>query len=157
MRGEMMSYDFEAYEKACKKIRKSNEKLLDQFEDWLLKRGLTPKTVNRHVENVDFYINEFLLYEDATEPGEGAYSIDMFLGYWFIKKAMWASESSIKSNAASLKKFYTFMSERGLIDEETLQDLKMTIKEEMPEWIATLRRYDDPSITDMGEVWGTPF
>jgi hypothetical protein len=38
----------------------------------------------------------------------------MFLGYWFIKKAMWAKQSAIKSNAASLKKFYTFMHEKGL-------------------------------------------
>jgi site-specific recombinase XerD len=78
----------------------------------------------------------------------------MFLGYWFIKKAMWASKASIKSNAASLKKFYTYLYERGSIEKEDLASLKETIKEEMPEWIATLERYDDPSITDMGEVWG---
>jgi hypothetical protein len=27
--------------------------------------------------------------------------------------------------------------------------LKETIKEEMPDWLATVARYDDPSITDM--------
>ena len=32
----------------------------------------------------------------------------MFLGFWFIRKAMWASQSSIKGNATSLKKLYTF-------------------------------------------------
>ncbi|NIR47794.1 recombinase [candidate division KSB1 bacterium] len=149
-----MSDDFEAYEQACKKIRESNEKLLSQFEDWLLKKNLVPKTVDKHIGNIDFYINEFLLYEDALQPEQGAHSVDMFLGYWFIKKAMWASESSIKSNAASLKKFYTFMQEIGRIDEEDLEDLKTTIKDNMNDWIATLRRYDDPSITNMADVWG---
>ncbi len=33
---------------------------------------------------------------------------ELFLGYWFIKKAMWSSPVQIKSNAASLKKFFTF-------------------------------------------------
>ena len=152
-----MSDDFAAYEKACEKIRAANEKLLQDFEDWLTKKKLTTKTITRHVDNVDFYINEYLLYDDATEAKDGVYIIDSFLGYWFIRKATWASAASIKSNASSLKKFYTFMLERGLIDEEALHDLKETIKEEMPEWIATLRRFDDPSITDMGEVWGSPF
>ena len=78
----------------------------------------------------------------------------MFLGYWFIKKAMWASKSSIKANAASLKKFYTFLLEKGLIEKDDLQELKETIKYQMSEWLATLDRYDDPSIDDMGEVWG---
>lgn len=78
----------------------------------------------------------------------------MFLGYWFIKKAMWSSPAQIKSNAASLKKFYTFLFEKGQIDKEDLDDLKERIKEDMPEWIATMTRYEDPSITDMGEVWG---
>jgi site-specific recombinase XerD len=78
----------------------------------------------------------------------------MFLGYWFIKKAMWASKSSIKSNATSLTKFYTFLLYKGLIDQDDLNELKATIKEEMPEWLETLKRYDDPSNEDMEDVWG---
>ena len=142
--------DYERYEKECEKIRKANGLLLNEFEVWLKLIGLSEKTTNNHLSNIDFYINEYLLYEDATEAKDGAYSIGMFLGYWFIRKAMWASQSSIKSNATSLKKFYTFMYEKGLIEKEDLADLKQTIKEEMPEWLATLRRYDDPSIED---VW----
>jgi intergrase/recombinase len=150
----MMVVDYEQYEIECKKIRESNEKLLEDFENWLRKSNLADKTIRKHAENIDFYINEYLLYEDAIEPQNGVLSVSMFLGYWFIRKAMWASKASIKSNAASLKKFYTYLSERGLVDKEDLDSLKETIKEEMPEWLATLDRYDDPSITDMEEIWG---
>ena len=146
--------DYEQYEIECERIRESNGKLLDDFAIWLQQSGLSSKTIDKHTENIDFYINEFLLYEDAEEPQQGVHSISMFLGYWFIRKAMWSSASSIKSNAASLKKFYTFLHERGLVSQDDLDSLKETIKEEMPEWLATLARYDDPSITDMGEVWG---
>jgi hypothetical protein len=114
--------DYEKYESKCKKIRKANKALLNEFE----------------------------IYEDAIEAKDGAHAISMFLGYWFIKKAMWASQSSIKSNATSLKKFYTFMHEKCLIGEEALIDLKETIKNDMPEWLATLKRYDAPSVDD---VW----
>ena len=146
--------DYKQYEIECEKIRESNEKLLEDFENWLRTSNLADTTIRGHLENIDFYINEYLLYEDAIEPQEGIFSVSMFLGYWYIKKAMWASESSIKSNAASLKKFYAYLSERGMVEKEDLDSLKETIRGEMPEWVATLDRYDDPSITDMEEVWG---
>lgn len=142
--------DFEKYEKDCQKIRKANDGLLDEFEVWLKSSGISKKTTNQHLSNIDFYINEFLLYEDATESKDGAIEVGMFLGYWFIRKASWSSQRSIKMNATSLKKFYAFMHEKNLIDLESLVDLKQKIKDDMPEWLATLRRYDDPAIED---VW----
>ena len=146
--------EYEQYEADCQSIRESNEKLLADFANWLQQANLSDNTISKHVDNIDFYINEYLLYEDALEPQDGVAEVGMFLGYWFIRKAMWASAASIKSNAASLKKFYTYLHERGLVTKDDLNFLKVTIKEEMPEWLATLARYDDPSITDMGEVWG---
>ncbi len=138
--------DYEKYEDDCKTIRKANKLLLNSFEERLKSSGLSKKTIDRHISNVDFYVNEYLLYEDATEAKDGANAVGMFLGYWFIKKAMWASASSIKGSATSLNKFYTFMHEKGLIDIDDLSDLKKAIKEGMPEWLATLKRYDDPSV-----------
>ena len=117
-------------------------------------KNLKEKTISTHIVNVDFYINEFLLYEEAEEAKDGALDIGLFLGYWFIKKALWSSVSQIKSNAASLKKFYTFLYEKKMIDNEELDELKAKIKSDMPEWIATMKRYDDPRITDPGKVWG---
>jgi intergrase/recombinase len=146
--------DYEQYEADSKRIRIANEKLLADFANWLKKSNLAHKTISKHLDNIEFYINEYLLYEDAIEPQDGVHDVSMFLGYWFIRKAMWASAASIKSNAASLKKFYTYLYERGLVTKDDLDSLKETIKEEMSEWLATLDRYDDPSITDMEEVWG---
>jgi hypothetical protein len=146
--------EHEKYERACKKIKGENAKLLDDFEEWLSGLGLSEKTIRQHMDNVEFYINTFLLYEDAIPAREGASHVSMFLGYWFIRKAMWASPSSIRDNAASLKKFYSFMHEQGQIDTDDLQDLKETIKDEMPDWLATVGRHDDPDITDPEEIWG---
>ncbi|MCU7906267.1 MAG: recombinase [Candidatus Thiodiazotropha sp. (ex Epidulcina cf. delphinae)] len=142
--------DYKKYENDCKKVRKFNKKLLSEFEISLKSSGLSKNTIDNHVSNIDFYVNEYLLYEGVTEAKDGGNAVGMFLGYWFIKKAMWASPSSIKGNATSIKKFYAFLYEKGLIEKEDLDDLKETIKEGMPEWLATLDRYDNPSIED---VW----
>ena len=141
---------YDNFEEDCKTIKEANDQLLSDFEAWLKSSGLSEKTIGKHLSNIDFYINEYLLYEDATEAKDGFIAVGIFLGYWFIKKAMWVSQSSIKGNAASLKKFYTFMYDNDLIDKEDLIHLKETIKEGMPEWLATLKRYDDPSVED---VW----
>ena len=146
--------DYEKYEAACKKIRRANQKLLTDFESWLESSGLSEKTLKNHLSNIDFYINEYLLYEDAVEAKDGVDSVSDFLGYWFIKKAMWASQSSIKANASSFKKFYSFLLEKGLIEPDDLKELKETLKEEMTEWLETVERYDDPSIEDIEDVWG---
>ena len=144
---------YEQYEEECKKIRKENEALLSAFETWLSSKNLTGKTIDRHMSNVEFYINDFLLYEDAIKATDGMDEIGMFLGYWFIKKAMWSNKAAIKENAVSLKKFYQYLCEDGKITKDSLQDMKERIKEDMPEWLATMERYNDPNIESMEEVW----
>ncbi len=128
-----MSDDLDKWERKCARIRKENDKILDKFGVWLYKKKLSDKTIRKHVGNIDFYINNFLLYDDAVKAKDGAFEVGMFLGYWFIRKVAWATPGQIKGNAASLKKFYTFMREQGLVKKEDLDELKEIIKTEMPE------------------------
>ncbi len=46
------------------------------------------------------------------------------------------------------------MLEKRKISKESFEDMKETIKKEMPEWLATMERYDNPDIEDMEKVWG---
>ena len=140
--------DYEKYEKECERIRKINERQLNEFESWLKASGLSEKTIYNHRTNIDFYVNEFLLYSEAIEAKSGVHYIGMFLGDWFIRKAMWASKANIKGYAASFKKFYTFLYDQGGVTKEDLTLLKRLIKEDMPEWLATLERYDSMSLDD---------
>jgi len=142
--------EIDTYEEDCEDVKEDNKKLMTEFRASLEAANLSQNVIDNHLSNIDFYINEFLLYESAVEAKDGISDVNMFLGYWFIKKAMWASQSSIKSNAATLKKFYAFMHVKGFISREALNHLRLVIKERMPEWLATLRRYDDLSVED---VW----
>lgn len=69
---------YEVYEKKCEEIRKTNAVLLELFEKDL--NGLSPKTIERHLSNVDLYINDYLLRQDALTMEHGIEMIDDFLG-----------------------------------------------------------------------------
>ena len=136
---------YEKYEKDCKSIRQSNEKLLNKFHDYLVKKDLSQKTIKEHVSNIDFYINEYLLYYDANLPQEGLFKIDCFLGDWFPRKALWASVTSVKSYIASFKKFYSWMVNQGLNTSEDVKEMKEYIKEDKEEWLEGVQYEDENS------------
>lgn len=48
------------YDKECRVQKKRNKKFLKDFQNDLEAKGLTKKTIERHMSNVDFYINEYL-------------------------------------------------------------------------------------------------
>lgn len=148
--------ELEDYDRRCVRVRLENTELLAGFVEWLRAQGLSESTVKKHLDNIDFYVNDFLLYEDVQTAAEGIIEVGYYLGFWFIRKAMWSSPASIRANAASLKKFYRFMFEEGRVVESELAILKETIKEELPDWLETMRKYADPSI-EPEDVWEFPF
>ena len=82
--------DYDTYLNKCTDIRKTNESLLTLFSEDLKKAGLAEKTIKRHLSNVDFYINEYLIRTDALPMKNGVTMIDDFLGNFFIRKCMWS-------------------------------------------------------------------
>ncbi len=135
-------FDYEEYEKECERIRKENNEYLELFQNDLILSGLSEKTISRHFTNVDFYLNEYLLYEDAYPMADGVSEIDGFLGYFFIRKCMWSTPGTIKSTAASIKKFYKSMLNHGKIDKEAYDYLCSQIKEGMDQWQADCALYN---------------
>lgn len=142
---------YEEYEEKCKIIREENGRLLELFEESL--QSLKPQTIKRHLSNVDLYINDYLLYEDALSFEEGTWKIDDFLGYFFIRKCMWSTPGTIKSTAASIKKFYKCMLDHEMIQKADFEYLSETIKERMPEWQADCASYNDPNVDDPFDIW----
>ena len=108
--------DYKKWEADVNKVKAANKLLLEEFDQWLQDKGLVKKTIRNHIGNVDFFINNFLVYSDIVEAKDGIEEISSFLGDWFIRKASWSSKANIKSNASSFKKFYTFLFEKGRRD-----------------------------------------
>ena len=81
------NYNYEEDEdNLYEKLQKENEEYVKIFESDLLEKGLSAKTVNRHISNIDFYLNHFLLYGDLIPMKHGCGMVDAFLGEFFIRK-----------------------------------------------------------------------
>ncbi len=145
--------EYEQFEAECEKLREENHSFIIGFTRYLQNKKLSKKTIDKHVANIDFYINEYLLYESPKKASDGVNQVNYFLGYWFIRKAMWASPTSIKEYMTSLKHFYSYMNTIGQVNDEELSELKSEIKDNKDEWIETVKKYDDPDI-DIEDVWG---
>ena len=118
------------------KMNIQNEQILQDFKTYLQDNGLAPKTIDRHVSNIDFYINNYLLYDDIENPEAGHYRLDDFFCDFFPRKAMWSSENSVKENITSLKKFYKYQNECSLVSDEDLNSMLDVIKVEKNNWMS---------------------
>ncbi len=138
--------DYETYELKCKIITENNYQFIQQFKEYLTLQGLSDKTIRRHCDNVDFYLNTYSLREDANDYNFGctSYALDNFFGYFFIKKCMWSTPNSIKSTAASIKKFYAFMLSKEYITKEQYEILTFTIKTNMEFWQEECEDFNNP-------------
>ncbi len=128
-----MSY--EDYELESKQMQAENGKLLAGFVEWMLEANLKERTIRKHVQNVDFYINHYLLYEDCTRAMDGISSVNGFFDWFFPRKAMWSSTASTKETVVSLKKFYKYLTEKNIVEIADYEFLLVMIKQGMPEWL----------------------
>ena len=136
------------YDHQCELMRERNKRYLDLFEADMRAAGLSESTIGRHLDNVDFYLNEYLLYYDVNDMEYGCHDVYGFLGDWFIRKCAWSTPGTIKTNAASIKKFYKCMRDNGLIGADAYNELARTIKENMADWQADCAEFNDPANFD---------
>ena len=127
--------EYDEYEKKCEKLKKENEVYLEWFKQDLEEKGLKPKTIRNHLENMDLYLNEYLQYEDANSMEKGIDMASDFLGYWFIRKCLWSSPDTVRSCSASIKKFYKSMLARGKVSQEDYDMLVFMIKDNLEDWM----------------------
>ena len=136
-----MMHSYEDYEKDCAEVRKTNSELLQIFEEKLKAKGLSSKTIRNHMENVELYISDYLLREEAQAMEKGVTGLDGFFSF-YIHKCMWSTPASVKGMGASLKKFYKCMMEQGKLDKVDYQLLEEKIKESMPFWEKECARFN---------------
>ena len=129
--------------------RKRNEKYINEFENWLIEKGFVEKTIIKHVNNVDLYINEYLNYYDIIKAEDGINFIYSFLGGWFIEKCSWSSKTSLQEIATSIKKFYQYMSENNYVKVDDYKAMCNFIKENMDKFLRELDEYYEEIYCDL--------
>lgn len=131
-----------------KENEKINEKYLSEFDTWLNEKGLAKKTIRNHVNNAELFINHYLNYYEGAKMEDGIDNIGYFFSTWFIEKCMWSSKSAIKETAASIKKFYQCMSEKGYVSDDYSKQISGYIKEEMSYFLEQMDDYDNGTFYD---------
>ena len=139
----------ENIEKKIKENQTRNKKFIKEFEEWLKEKSLSDKTIKKHISNVDIFINDYLNYYDIETAEEGITSVYSFLNGWFIEKCMWATPYTTKEEAASIKKFYAYMSEKGYVEKEDYKFLCEELKDSMDEILEYLDAFDNGTYYDM--------
>lgn len=137
------------YDKKVEENRKRNEKYIKEFESWLKEKGLVDKTIRKHLNNVDLYINNYLNYYEITKVEDGIDEVYSFLSGWFIEKCLWASKNSLKETAASIKKFYQYMSENNYVNLEDYNEMCYFIKDNMDEFLEQVDAFEDGTYYDI--------
>ena len=139
--------DFDEEPEESIEARKENKKYMDLFFNDLQAAGLSEKTIRNHMENVDFYLTDYVPFEDdeakGMKGGAETYMLRGFLGYFYIHKCMWSTPNNLKTTGASLKKFYKCMADHGEIDKVKYKDICTLFKEEMADWQEECRKFND--------------
>lgn len=141
--------DYDGWEKKVEENHKRNEKFIEEFESWLTQKDLAKKTIRKHLNNASLYINDYLNYDDASTMEDGVHYVHGFLDGWFIEKCLWSSRNSLKETAASIKKFYQCMSEKGYVNENDYNELSSFIKENMDEFLEQMDSFENGAYYDM--------
>jgi site-specific recombinase XerD len=127
----MSETDTSDYDVRVRAIQAANQPILNAFEVWLEQSGLSEKTIQIHVSNIDFFTNYLVYYEPLKKLDEAnSGDVWMFLDDWFPRKALWASITSVTSYLASFKKFFRWMGETGRVSPKTVTDVLELLKEE---------------------------
>jgi site-specific recombinase XerD len=138
----MSDTDPSDYDGRVRAIQAANQPILNAFEVWLEQSGLSEKTIQMHVSNIDFFTNYLVYYEPLKQLDEAnSGDVWMFLEDWFPRKALWASITSVTSYLASFKKFFRWMGETGRVSPQTVADVLETLKEERGSFLRNVAEY----------------
>ena len=132
------------YDDWVEEISKANNKIIDEFEQFLKTDKLSKKTINRHIDNVDTFANCYLTdYSDCGTIFDGYKYFDDFFGYWLITKYLGISKSFMTEMITTMNKFYTFLFLKNYIDENSCTDALATLTDGKEEWLEQLEMFKD--------------
>lgn len=119
-------------------FNQQNSSYLHLFEADL--HGFAPRTIKRHLQNMDFFLNTYLVFDEACPltMEEGVNAIDDFLGY-FLEEKTYFTDSTKRSFVTSLRKFYKSMAKYGKITPEQYDDVVESLHDGGAEYKALLK------------------
>lgn len=133
----------EDYDSRVKAIQAYNQPILESFESWLVQTGVSAKTGKKQLEDITFFGEYLVYYDDPLERLDEADEIDVyhFLADWFPRKALWSSPSSVKAYFTSFRKFFSWLGETGRVSDQVVSAVLSTLKEERETFLKAVADY----------------
>jgi tetratricopeptide (TPR) repeat protein len=120
---------FEEWEPDQKKVANTIRQQLDDFERYLTdKQQLKQETVDKHMRNIGFFAQSFLLPEGITLQDTEDEDIVEFLGNFFIRKSLFGKKSDIPGYLSSFNKWAKHALEAGYISRNTYDEIRYVCK-----------------------------
>lgn len=123
-------------------IEEQNEKYLNIFEEHLKKENIKQRTIDKHISNVDFYINHCLMYSIPKTVDKGCGDEIGYFISTFICQKTWPSITLINECCTSIKKFYKCMMENNVVTKDQYDYLVSYIKDNKEMWIDDFKHSD---------------
>ena len=95
-------------------IQKENEEKIKKFEKFLIKNGLSQRTINNHVSNVDMLINQYLSYEELRPEEIDEFFLDSFF-MWCVEKWIYNTAAGFSSAFPSILIFYEHLNKENKV------------------------------------------
>jgi site-specific recombinase XerD len=132
------------YHRQVAEIQAYNAPFYEQFAASLAASGLSKRTIETHVGNVQFFADEYLTYYEPLRRVDEADAgdIGLFLSDWFLRKAMWSSPNAVRGNIASFNKFFKWMGQQGHMDADVVAEILLDLKENRDEYIEDAEAYE---------------
>ena len=128
-------------------ILKIHRLLLEKFAQKLMEEGLSDKTINKHLNNINLFLIHYLPYYwdklSKLDIVDLIKAINEYFSYWYIRRVIFSNENSMKSSFTTMKKFFKFTAEIGYIDEKVYKLVAEIIKENKEEWLLMMRNEDE--------------
>ena len=141
LRSKEEEMDYDAW---VDEISKANNKIIDEFAQFLNTEKLANKTINRHINNVDTFANYYLTtYCYCGTIFDGYKNFGDFFGYWLITKHLGISKSFMTAMITTMKKFYTFLLLKDYIDENSYAAAFATLTDGKEDWLEQLEMFED--------------
>ena len=115
-------------------IRKENEKYLAIFQEYLESFGVSRPLIERHIFNVDGYLNDFLAEEENREMKNSVRDLEPYIKNVYFEMAQ-TNEETLEKFIKSMNLFYRCMHDSGLMSDQMYGLYEWLVKNNKKEWI----------------------
>jgi hypothetical protein len=130
-------------------VHDRNTELLGAFEQWLHDQGLSARTIQMHLDNLERFAHLYLTDEGGSLglpcPVDQAAlaDVDEFLADWLLLRADGPPVETVRSHVASLKKFYICLKEIGQMQAEDSDEILALLREDREYYLNLARDFEE--------------